>query len=469
MRLYGNLSFSGSISKLSYLSSAVVIRAGVEFMLGPGLGPQIARAFAGSAGLRIFGMAVGFLVGVQLARGLGAEGYGVYGLAMSLIALLAVPAECGLPQLVTREAAVAKVENDWARFARLMQWSTRSSICLAIVVWIFAIAAAFATNQDIDSGLSLTVLAGLVMLPLVALMKINGAALRGMQKIVPGQISEVLIRPLLFSLLLFLVPVFLIPLSAPIAMVLGALSAGIAMLVTVVLRRRLTGGHMVRKSSGRYPRDWWSSSIPMAVTEGIRVLQGHLVILLLGLMSTEASVGVFRVSNSVSVMVGVSITVVNIVNAPLVAKFFTEQDEKRLQRLLSWSALAMTFFTFLLIVPFIFAGEFLLGAVFGSEFSSGAPALLVLLIGLLANSFFGSSATVLNMTGYQSKVTRNSAISLIFLMLFSPIFIGLSGIEGAAWASAVTYVLWNFLMWRDVRRFLRIDASVFSMLQRSAF
>lgn len=56
-----------------------------RYLAQDGLGPLLVKAFLGSAGLRIAGMGFGFLVGVQLARGLGADGYGVYGLAMSIV------------------------------------------------------------------------------------------------------------------------------------------------------------------------------------------------------------------------------------------------------------------------------------------------------------------------------------------------------------------------------------------------
>src|SRR5690606_41939833 len=102
-----------------------------DYLGGAGLGPVLVKAVTGSAGLRIAGMGFGFLVGVQLARGLGAEGYGTYGVAMSIIALLTVPTEFGLPQLLTREVASAQVRQDWARMRGILRWSSRVSLLLS--------------------------------------------------------------------------------------------------------------------------------------------------------------------------------------------------------------------------------------------------------------------------------------------------------------------------------------------------
>ena len=70
------------------------------------LARQLAETTIFSAAVRIGGIGVTFLVGVQLSRYLGPAGYGVYGTVMAIAALLIVPAQLGLTQLVTREIAV---------------------------------------------------------------------------------------------------------------------------------------------------------------------------------------------------------------------------------------------------------------------------------------------------------------------------------------------------------------------------
>src|SRR3954451_21338917 len=67
------------------------------------LARRLAEATLGSACVRMAGMLVTLLVGVQLARRIGPEGYGIYGTVMAIVALLVVPAQLGLPQLLTRE------------------------------------------------------------------------------------------------------------------------------------------------------------------------------------------------------------------------------------------------------------------------------------------------------------------------------------------------------------------------------
>jgi len=53
-----------------------------------GFVPTLIKTSQGSAGLRIGGMFFGLLVGVQLARGLGVDGYEVYMLALSIVTFI---------------------------------------------------------------------------------------------------------------------------------------------------------------------------------------------------------------------------------------------------------------------------------------------------------------------------------------------------------------------------------------------
>ena len=82
------------------------------------------RAGLGSFGIKLANTALGFAVATALARGLGTAGYGVYSYVFSLVSLLAIPAQLGLPSLVVRETAKAYVHQQWALMKGL--WRTSS-------------------------------------------------------------------------------------------------------------------------------------------------------------------------------------------------------------------------------------------------------------------------------------------------------------------------------------------------------
>lgn len=132
-----------------------------SLLAGRGLGAVLVKAATGSAGLRMVGMGFGFLVGIQLARALGTEGYGIYGLAMSVIALLMVPTEFGLPQLVVRETAANVTRGEWGKIRGLLAWSQRVSLFGWLIVSALVATAVALGSGWIGRELSSALLVGL--------------------------------------------------------------------------------------------------------------------------------------------------------------------------------------------------------------------------------------------------------------------------------------------------------------------
>lgn len=425
----------------------------------PGRAGILVRALLGSAGLRIVGMGFGFLVGVQLARGLGAEGYGIYGLAMSIIALLTVPTEFGLPQLLTREVAVAHSQNNFARIQGMLKWATQACLLLSAIVAV-GLLGWLIWHKQVVTPLGNTLLAGVVMIPLVALLSLRSAALRGVQKIVIGQISEVALRPALHSLLLFLVPIFLFSLSPAIAMVLGVMAAGIALIYAQYQLRQNLPTAMPIDNVQVDSRGWWRSAVPMALTEGMRLLQSHVLIFFLGWMVVMPEVGIFRMAVSVAAMLAMPISLFTIVCMPIIARLHAMGHKAQLQSMLTLVSAGMLTGILLLSLPFFVAGGWLLGIVFGDEFASGNASLLLLSIAGMLSAVFGMNAALLNMTGNQQRVTRASGVALLVLLAASQPLIQSYGILGAAISNILSVAVWNVLMWHDCRRLLGLDTGI---------
>lgn len=424
---------------------------------------MLVKAVGGSAGLRIAGMAFGFLVGVQLARGLGAEGYGVYGLAMSVIALLTVPTQFGLPQLLTREVAVVHVAGNWGRLHGILKWSMRASMVIATVV-AAGVLLWLAWHREFESAFGATLLAGLVLVPVVAVLSLRSSALRGVQQIVKGQAPEVLLRPALHSCLLFFVGLFVVPLTPALAMWLGVLGAVVSLFVADRLLHRALPRAVFSAPVETDARGWWRSAVPMAMTEGMRILQAHLLIFFLGGMVALADVGVFRMAASTALLVSMPLGLFNIVSMPIIARLHAADQRAQLQRMMTMVSLGMTAGVFLLSAPFFLAGEWLLTRVFGQDFATGSWALSLLCLSATVNALFGVSAALLNMTGHQKTVTTASLVGLVVLVVTAPLLIRSHGIEGAAAANLLSVLAWNLLLWHGCRRLLGVETGVIGLL-----
>lgn len=162
-----------------------------------------------------------FLATVLLTRLMGAEGYGIYAYAYALITLLAMPAHAGLPDLVMRETARGLVQKRPDVVKGAWHWAGRVVAGLSLVVALIAGPFLVAWQGGLSSPRGQTMAWALALVPLIALGNLRGASLRGLQRIVAGQLPEFFLRPGLFLLLLGAMALwFPGRLSAPLAMTL---------------------------------------------------------------------------------------------------------------------------------------------------------------------------------------------------------------------------------------------------------
>jgi len=432
------------------------------------LATKIFNALLGSAGIRILGMGLGFLVGVQLARGLGAQNYGMYSLVMSIIALMTVPTEFGIPQLTIREVAKANAKGEWGAFKGIFIWSNRvvALVFLMLLLGLFALNW-FELDDLTNAEFNTTLLYGVIIVPLIALMRIRGAALMGLQKIVTGQMPNIILRPLFFSLALFVYfNVMKHQASPSMAMFLQLGSLAAVLLIAVVLLKKNIPVELSQVKAMIQARKWMSSSLPMALTEGMRVFQGHLALLILGLFISLTDVGIFKVAVSISALIAMPISLINIVSASIVSDLYTKGEFRKLAKMARLMAVLMVIGVSLLVLPFIFYGEELITWVFGEGYSQSALILLIISGGHLVNAFFGINVILLNMTKHEKRVTRAFLYSLIVNILLSIGLIYKFGIIGAALANALGLIVWNVLMWNDVKNLLNINSAAILKLKQ---
>lgn len=424
------------------------------------------RAVLGSGGLRVLGMMLAFLVGVQLARGLSPTGYGVYSLAMSVIAILTVPAEFGVTRLAVREVSKADHSGNSARLFEFVGWSNRLVAIASATVGILLLVALEVFGSRFSSSLRASMAWGIVLIPLTAWGRLQGGILRGLQHLVLGQVSEIIARPLILCGALALLFAFR-PGSDPSAvMALNVFAAGIAMLISWILVRGRLNARCSAESYASNAAGWLKSSIPLGLSEVLRVAHGHVAILILGILVGAHDVGIFRVAVSISIFLVLPVTLLDIVSAPTLSHLCADDDHDRLQAAVTRVSIVMATTTLAVMVPFVFFGGDLVKFLFGPSFVSASTPVVILAIGYFVSGCFGPNAVLLNMSGNERRVTIAFAYAAIANILVCAILVPHLTLIGAAVSVAASVVLWNFLLWRDARQILRVDTSVFHSLVR---
>ena len=424
------------------------------------------RSGMGSFALRAVNALAAASLTILMARGLGPSGYGVYTYALALVMLLNVPTQGGLPILVVRETAAALAHMQIDRVYRLWRWATAITLGLALTVALVGITVGWLFRAHLEPVAWNSFLLALLLVPLIVLGNLCGAALRGVHRVLLGQWPEYLLRPALLLLAILAYRGFAgDTMRADVAVGLHTLAAAVALMISAPLlwRARPQRGRPVAASADDTPSTWLSSMIPLTLLSAMQMILQYTDLVMLGFFRSSETVGLYRVAAQASLCVSFGLLAVNLIVAPQFARDHAKGDMARLQQVTTLSARLVLLLTLPVTLVFLMVAEPIVTFVFGAAYGGSGTALGILAIGQLCNAAFGSVVLLLNMTGHERDTVRGLSIGVVVNALLNLALIPLFGINGAAAATALTLLIWNVLLWRAVRRRLGIASTALGL------
>lgn len=424
------------------------------------LGTALVKGVIGTTGLKLAFSALGFLVAMVLAKSLGPSGYGTYSFVMALVGFLTIPSELGIPNLAVREVAVANANKDWGRMRGFIIWAHRVTAVLSIVLIAAGGVGLLVWGDRMEPAKVRCMWLALLLVPLISVGALRGAMLRGLRKVLLGQLPEQVIRPAALLVLLLLMPLFGHAIAEPDdAMYAQVGAVTVAFLWGVYLFFR----HRPRDMAVAVPKFeaavWLQSSIPFGLTAAMQLINGRTDVLALGMLRDHAEVGTYRVAVQIAALVIFGLKTVNAIQGPHVAHLYAEGDMKKLQRMITKSSQVVFLFALVSVLLIVVFGKMFIRIAFGPEFVAAYVPLVILSVGQLVNAAMGSVASLLNMTGHERDTTKSvfagAAINLILNFTLTPIW----GANGAAIATATTLITWNLVMRHKVLKRIGIETS----------
>lgn len=417
------------------------------------------RAGGVSALIRVVTVFLGFVVVIVLVRMLGSENFGRYSILFAVLTLAMVPATSGLATFVVRQVGADKYAS------AVVNWSLKALVLYIITVFSVATAGVAAKAywyQSYENEISILIASTFIGFGM-GTAAIFAAALRGSGRLIAGLSLDNVGRPFLLVILIgFCIGAQYDNISLTHALVFHAIAA-----LTIGL---LGWGywHTIARSSpyagdvGKSTRKLWlSSAMTLGFVTSLQLVNSQVDLLVLGAFHYPVEAGVYRVTVQLSSLVVFGLFALNQVLHPRFAKLWSENKTAELRALVDSSGWLIFLGALVPAIVLIAFGPNLLGTLFGPEFIDGYPVLLVLIIGQLCNAMFGSVGALLNMTGHEGDTVRGMAVALGANTLLSLILVPTHGALGAAISSAVSYFVWNTMLWRSVRIRLGINTLVF--------
>ena len=411
---------------------------------------EVARGTLLAFILKVAGSGLAFSFNVAVARLLGAEGAGLYFLALAVTTIGSVIGRVGLDNALLRFVATHATHGEWGQVKAVhalgMRLAIAVSATLSLIGFFVAnwMAAALFNKPELGEPLRWM---SLSILPF-AILNLQAESLKGLKRIRDAMLVQGMGVPLIALLLLY-----------PLTQVAGATGVAwaysIATMMTALLGawawRRVVSTHDVAEAV--FPlKELWASCKPLLLVAVMnRAVMPWMPIFLLGIWVSIEDVGIFGAASRVVMLVSFMLASVNTVLAPKFAELYAKGELKAMANTARRSALLITLAASPLFLVMIFGGEWVMH-MFGPSFVEGAILLEILAIGQLLNSITGSVNHILIVTGNEGLV-RNSMLFWAFVLLTICLaLIPAWGVIGAAIAMAMVTAGTNltaaYLVWK---------------------
>lgn len=409
-----------------------------------------------AAVVRIFAAALSFGLMAVVARSVTVDDFGDFSVLLALVNIAVVFALLGHETLATRNIGAisfCSTENG-EKVCQYVRKISRDALCLG--VFFAGLVAIFPINPVSDSAES-EILGSLVLLiPAIALIRINQGLIRGAHQPVRALLPDGIVRPgcalLLFQVFLYLGCEAKLSLSA--AMLISALAAILLSYVyshsALAILFRCLPKDNCRPDTEPELR-YFSSAI--FCSSIVAVMASQVGLVLLGELADATEAASYSVAQRYSIATSlIAQGVYQAVSSRIAAKY-SSGDLNELQILTGRICRFATAGSLLCAFGIALGSAPLLG-LFGDEYRNAATVLYVLLLGIVVNVAAGPVGILLLMTGNEDKHLSSLVISLVVQVLMLVLLVQKFGALGAAFSALVSTIIWNSIMAVHVQRSL---------------
>ena len=410
---------------------------------------------------RLGGQAFGYLLTLIIANLFGAKGLGDYVLAITILKLFSVLAKFGLDTASIRFIASYASKEKWQGVLNLRKKVVNilsvTTVLSSLLMYFLADSIADLINIDVKY----IRLNAFFVIPMVFFM-LHYQSLRGLKKIAEFSFFYRMSQALISIIAIVIIYQFTNDSEVPIYAYLTSVLV-VSFLAYLSFRYNLIK-HANSKDSENEDFISYSKllgiSIPLMFAESVQFIMVWIDKLMLGNMTSVEDVGIYFTAFKLSMIASISLMSINSIASPKFAEKFGKNDINGLRKVVQQSTKMIFWTSFPLVAGFFIIPEYLL-SLFGEEFKIGVTAFIFLSCGRLVSSFCGSVGNILKMTNNQNifglLLFCGAVINVVLNLVLIPesnllSSYGISGINGAAFASMCSLSFWNLAMVLIVKR-----------------
>jgi len=394
---------------------------------------------------KIVGLLTGYVLAVYITNRYGAHVFGQYVTALLIVEILAIISRLGLDTSLVRFLS-KYVQIGAIHLVKRLYIKSMSIVIVVALIFSFSLmffSTPIAHFMNIEK--EYLVIVTYSFLPLV-LFHMNVQAIRGLKKMISFSFLNTIAISLFTFLILVVMSYFLsddkLPIYAYVVSVFLMTLGSYALWFrhSFQLEKNSISEHELLST-----KELLNISFPLLMGQSMMLIMGKVDLFMLASMSSSEQVGIYNIALKLSMMSYMGLMAVNSIAAPKFSELHASGNVQGLKKIVQQSTKTIFWISLPSIIIFLFLPESILN-LFGEEFKIAALTLIILSIGKMFSAISGSVGTFLQMVGKQ-KVFQNILVFAAALnIVLNYVLIPKYGIEGAAFASAISGVLWNLWM-----------------------
>ena len=396
--------------------------------------------------LKIVGLLVGYGLAIFITNKFGAFVFGQYVTALLIVEILSIISRLGIDTVLVRfisryvHKGASSLINQL--FFKSIALVTLSAVVFTLLLLFFSDYIANFMNLDEEYLL----IVSFSFIPLV-LFHMNTQAIRGLKQMM----SFSFLNNVAITLFTFILMVVLVAFSTSEKLPIYAyvMSVFVMTISSYFLwffhRAKIVDSKQNNSESELSTKALFKVSIPLLLGQSMMLIMGKVDLFMLANMTTSDKVGIYNIVLKLSMLAYMGLMAVNSIAAPKFSEIHSSGDIDALKKIVQQSTKTIFWVTFPVILLFLIFPDTILG-VFGDEFKLAAMALIILSISKMFSAISGSVGTFLQMVGKQNVFQNILIFTAIINIVLNYTLIPKYGIDGAAFASAISGVIWNVLM-----------------------
>ncbi len=409
----------------------------------------VAQAALGPLAMRAAGIVAGLGFQVLLARALGAEGFGVFALALCLQAAAVVIGRAGLDTVTMQTGGPAwhggRPEYMHSIYRAAMRRAGLCSMLVALVLWWFSAPLAYKVFDEAALGTILPWMA-LSVVP-ASLLWVHAGILKTIDQPALAYLVESALLPVLMCLALTLGAPGILLDAEQLAIAYLAASCAVLVVAARLVRARLS---RVSQEPCDVLPDWSGQCLPVVMIDSMNFLLAWSPFAILAAASNSMETGLFNAASRMTLQIGTVLVVMGNVFAARFAACHAQNKAAEFESLARRVTRAMLLVSALPLAVLLFLPGLLL-SLFGEEFRAAEDVVRILATAQLLNALTGPAGYLLVASG-QARLLRSTLLCTLLVTIPACwILSSTHGAAGAALAAGGGLIMQNliasFLVW----------------------